>query len=343
MIEPHTLSHFIPLNGLNEESLRELAASLQPLRLAPGERAFEAGDTDGELIYLLEGRIALVSPGKTAERSIEAGSEEARYALAKLTPRPYSGIARSHSAVIRIDPALLDRVLTRDQALAYEVVEYEGDDPEWMVRVLSNPDFSRLPPANLNGLFARLEAMPVRAGQTVLRQGEEGDYYYLIKTGRARVERETESGERVTLAELGPGDGFGEEALLSGAPRNATVSMLGDGVLMRLAATDFTELLRAPLVRYVTAAQAQQMQAEGAGLIDVRLEGEYPHGTLPGSINIPLYLLRLQTRHLDPAHPYVICCQTGSRSAVAAFLLTQRGFDVYVLQGGLDTVAASDR
>ena len=338
MIDVQLLKDFVPLDGLHEESLRELAESLRPQRLVPGEKAFSAGDRDGDLIYLLEGRIALVSPGKAAERLIQAGSEEARYALAKLNPRPYSGIARSQSTVLRVDSAHLDRLLTRDQALAYEVVEYEGSDPEWMVRLLSDPNFAKLPPASFHGLFSRLETLPVRVGQTILRQGEEGDYYYLIKSGRVRVEHEADSGERAILAELGPGESFGEEALLAEVPRNATITVLEDGVLMRLDSGDFTRLLRAPLVHSVTAQQLDRMLADGARLIDVRLEGEYAAGSLPDSINIPLYLLRLEAKRLDPSLPYVLCCQNGNRSTVAAFLLSLRGFEAYVLEGGLDAL-----
>ncbi len=50
------------------------------------------------------------------------------------------------------------------------------------------------------------------------------------------------------LAELGVGDTFGEEALISEAKRNATVSMLTDGVLMRLNKQDFRDLMNEPLV-----------------------------------------------------------------------------------------------
>ena len=99
--------------------------------------------------------------------------------------------------------------------------------------------------------LARLQVPPkVRAGEVVVREGESGDRYFVIETGRCEVER-TVGGAHIKLAQLKPGDGFGEEALVSGAKRNATVTMLTDGALLELAKTDFDELLKQPLLQPV--------------------------------------------------------------------------------------------
>jgi rhodanese-related sulfurtransferase len=104
---------------------------------------------------------------------------------------------------------------------------------------------------------------------------------------------------------------------------------------MRLGRKDFDELMREPLVQWVTLDQARALAQKGAGLIDVRTEDEFRNGTVKGSINMPLYLLRRKARELDSKRHYVVFCQTGSRSCAAAFLLSQRGFEVSVLRGGL--------
>ncbi len=57
---------------------------------------------------------------------------------------------------------------------------------------------------------------------------------------------------------------------------------------------------------------------------------------LAGAANIPLSALRLKSRLLDPAARYVAYCDTGRRSATAAFLLKNAGLDVFVLDGGLN-------
>jgi rhodanese-related sulfurtransferase len=110
------------------------------------------------------------------------------------------------------------------------------------------------------------------------------------------------------------------------------------GTLMRLTKQDFDALLRDPLVQMVTLPEAQRMAQTGAAIVDVRTEDEFARGAIKGSVNMPLYALRIKVKTLDPARKYVICCQSGNRSAAAAFLLSQRGFSVYVLRGGLNAI-----
>ena len=207
------------------------------------------------------------------------------------------------------------------------------------MQVLRNKAFQTLPATSINELFARLEPIPVRTNDVIIRQGERGDYFYIIKLGRCRVSRESEKGGKAAvLGELSEGDSFGEEALLSDAPRNATIVMAADGTLMRLARADFDELLKQPLVKWVSLAEAKAMVRQGAGLIDVRLEDEHKRSAIKGSMNIPLYLLRLKVVGLDTERRYVVYCETGNRSSAAAFLLSERGYDVYVMKGGLSAL-----
>jgi CRP-like cAMP-binding protein len=91
------------------------------------------------------------------------------------------------------------------------------------------------------------------------------------------------------------GDTFGEEALISEAKRNATVTMLTEGVLMRLKKEDFRELMNEPLLQWVTPEQAEQLVAKKSGVwLDVRLPSEYQNLAIEGAVNVPLYFIRLK-------------------------------------------------
>jgi CRP-like cAMP-binding protein len=231
-------------------------------------------------------------------------------------------------------------MLTWDQSVSYEVAELLAEngssDGDWMARVLQNEAFHRIPPANIQAMFLRMEPVHFSAGDTVVRQGEDGDYFYTIKQGRCQVIRETARHPHgVVLAKLGAGDSFGEEALVSDTRRNATVRMATDGVLMRLAKSDFLKLLKEPLLRRIGYQRATAKTAEGAIWLDVRLPSEYEKRRIPNSINIPLYFLRSRLRELRTDATYIICCDTGRRSAAAAYLLSARGLDALVLDGGL--------
>jgi rhodanese-related sulfurtransferase len=139
----------------------------------------------------------------------------------------------------------------------------------------------------------------------------------------------------VILAELKSGDAFGEEALVSEAKRNATVVALGDSVLLRLDKQHFNELLREPLLKRASFEVAAERVRNGALWLDVRYPSEYQYDKLPGAINVPLAEVRNMFAVLDRTKEYVAYCQSGRRSAAAAFLFAQRGFKVWVLQGGL--------
>jgi rhodanese-related sulfurtransferase len=192
-------------------------------------------------------------------------------------------------------------------------------------------------------VFIRMERISFAAGDTVIRQGDDGDYFYAIVSGRCLVTRETPlNREGIKLAELAMGDTFGEDALISGAKRNATVTMMTDGVLMRLGKEDFNSLLNEPMLNWLDYEQAKAVIAAGGRWIDVRLPSEFERAHFEHAINVPLYLVRLKLKTLDPTVPYVVCCDSGRRSSAAAYILSERGFDASVLRGGLAETDLAD-
>ena len=89
------------------------------------------------------------------------------------------------------------------------------------------------------------------------------------------------------------------------------------------------------MLNSVSKKEAEELVEEGAKYLDVRLEEESNNNGFPGSINIPLFMLRLEADSLDKSLSYVVYCDTGRKSSAAAFLLSERGFETHVLNGGL--------
>ena len=239
----------------------------------------------------------------------------------------------------------IDRLLTMDQLSedwaddGLEVDELSIDiDGEWMMEMLRGSAFEKLPAASMNEVFSRLESVPVTAGQIIIKQGEVGEYYYIVKSGKFNVSRKSPDGKVHILAELKDGDIFGEEALLSNAPRNANVISMGEGELMRLNKTDFNDLLREPLVASLPMPKAEVLMKQGAILIDVRTPGEFASGAIKIARNLPLNALRRTLPQLDKDKKYILCCLTSGRSQVSAFIMSQRGFDAVYLEGGLQAL-----
>lgn len=79
----------------------------------------------------------------------------------------------------------------------------------------------------------------------------------------------------------------------------------------------------------------ERQRPDAVRLVDVRAEGEWKTGHIPGSINLPLGDLALRLDEIPPGRPLIVLCQTGSRAAMAASLLRARGFpDVRLFTGG---------
>ena len=342
-ITAEILSRFVPFNSLRQQTLEQLAASAEELTYTPSQIIFLQGTSDNRLYFLLEGEVALQRARHRA-RYLRATSKKARYSLDRSNPHGCTATAVTNVHLLGIDESLLERRLSHNQAASYEMLEYSGvGDPQWMMDIVSQPAFQNIPTANINTLFTRFEPVRYTAGDVVIRQGEPGDYYYMIREGQAEIAHAEPGRNPVVLDQIGRGEGFGEEALLSGLPRNATVTMITDGELMRLAKQDFDALLKEPLLMRVDSLEARHLVAAGAKLVDVRLEDEYQSGTLKGSINLPLYLLRVRAPALKTRKKYIVFCEREERSSAAAFLLAQRGFDVYVLKGGLSEVPGEER
>ena len=338
-VDINQLRSLSPLDSLKKDNLQALVKKTEVREAQPGERLFNEGDSGKRTVYVLSGSVDL-RKGDEVVSSIIGGSEEARNPLAPQLPRHYSAIATTPTRYITIDSDLLDVMLTWDQTGSYEVSELQGQhasSDDWMTTLLQTKAFHRIPPANIQAIFMRLQQVNYKAGEVVIKQGEEGDYFYVITRGRCIVTRETPlNKEGIRLAELEVGDTFGEEALISEAKRNATVYMDTDGSLMRLGKQDFHTLLNEPMLDWVDNEKAKQIVANGGKWLDVRLPSEFEAYHNDGAINVPLYFIRLKLKTLDAAIPYVVVCDTGRRSSAGAFILNERGFQTYVLKGGLN-------
>ena len=334
------LKTFAPLDGLKRENLAALAKKVTVRTLTAGRYLFKEGETDKRTVWLVGGLVELREGDRTIGM-IRGGTDEARNPLSPQLPRRVSARAVDEISYLAIDSELLDVMITWDQTGTYEVEELQaqlgnGGGDDWMTTLLQTKSFHRIPPANIQAIFLRMQRVPYRAGEVVIKQGDEGDYFYVIVNGKCTVTRETPlNKEGIKLAELGTGDTFGEEALIAEAKRNATVTMGTDGVLMRLAKQDFRELMNEPLLQWVSYEQARDIVTRGGKWLDVRLPSEHQNLNIDGSLNIPLYFIRLKLSTLDRKIPYVVYCDTGRRSSAAAYILVERGFDAYVLKGGL--------
>jgi len=341
-IDKQLLKTLVPLNGLTTDMIRELEEKLRTENITAGRYAFKQGSTDNEVAYLVAGEVELLDEAGKSVKHIKASTEEATHPLAPGQPRPLSARVVSDATFIRINRDLLDLMLSWDTTAGRSINvtgikdESEEQADDWMSSMLRTRELHKIPPANIQKMFISMEEMAYKQGDVVIKQGDEGDYYYVIALGKCQVLREsTNKPEGVPVATLSTGATFGEEALISNARRSSTIMMLTDGILMRLSKENFVELLKEPFLRTVTFEEAKQKAVHGAKLLDVRLPAEFNKWNIKGSFNIPLYALRNKIGELDQSQEYIVVCDNGSRSSSAAYILHVRGINAFVLKDGL--------
>jgi CRP/FNR family cyclic AMP-dependent transcriptional regulator len=122
------------------------------------------------------------------------------------------------------------------------VSEENADSPAALLRRV--PLFDELSPEELERIARVAVPRSFPKGVRVLHEGDQGDACYIVRSGDLRVTREHPDGRAIALATLGPGDIFGELAMLDGAARSASVEALTDCELLALPATDVRNLLR---------------------------------------------------------------------------------------------------
>lgn len=211
---------------------------------------------------------------------------------------------------------------------------------DWMTALLKAPIFQRLPPINLQKILLKLEPIDFAKGEVIISQGSLGDYYYLVKSGQCLCTRQASPhAKAINIRQLEAGDTFGEDALLSGRPRDLTITALTDMSLLRLDKERFVSLIKEPSLTFVSYSEMQQAIRQGAIVLDVRMQEDYAKQHLKGSINAPFFSLRMQVKTLSREKSYVIVCAEGKISEAAAFLLLNNKIEASILKGGIAGVS----
>jgi rhodanese-related sulfurtransferase len=346
-VDVQTLRRFEPISALSDLRLSELASLCSADKIKRGFDPFRLRGPQGQSVYLLSGELKIAFADGSSS-VIVGGSEASVWPLAKRSPAVLDAKAITDVELLRIDDEVLDIMITWDQLTAgVETPAQVPDATDWRMmsgafrlQSLTDGALSRLPSASIDALFQRFERVKEKAGEVIVREGDEGDYYYIIESGHCEVTRKV-GGVDMALADLRAGDAFGEEALVAESRRNATVRMKTGGVLLRLKKQDFIELLREPLLKRLSREAAEKHVAAGAVWLDVRYPSEYQRDRLPGAVNVPLNEIRNAIGLLDREREYIAYCQSGRRSSAAAFLLSQRGYRAGWLEGGLAVAGSS--
>ncbi|GAC1320928.1 MAG: hypothetical protein NVSMB2_17250 [Chloroflexota bacterium] len=224
---------------LPDARLLEVARAMRAQTVVRGEEVVRQGEP-GERFYVIDRGTFEVQVDGRAQSQLGRGDYFGERALLQAAPRAATVVATSSGRLLTLDRSAFDALLASDLAARERfrsALAYRDD-------LAAMPLLRDLSPRELDLLVSHLSPSRFAPGQIVVRQGEPGDRFFIVRSGSVEVERDGE-----ILAHLGRGESFGEIALLLDVPRTATVRATELTEILSFAAEQFRDLLAAYLGR----------------------------------------------------------------------------------------------
>jgi len=345
--EGQNLRKFFPLATIPAQQFNLLCAEISVSEIPKGDFLFTRHDSTEAFIYLIGGSVSLEA-GSLKVETINADSDSAKFALAHQFPRKISARAISNVRYISLNlDAFEQKEVKYEEKESVYMIDNEDSEKEadnkgdWMSVLLKSPIFQRLPAMNLQQVLMSLQEVKLEKGDVLFHQGDAGDYYYLVREGRCTLSRKaSERAKEIILTELGENETFGEDSLLSGAPRSMTITAATDMVLSRIDKERFINLIKKPALKYITYPELLHEQAKDIPplILDIRPVNEYNEAHIEDSRNIPFFSLRMHIKDLKKeTKKVIIICADGTLSEAAAFSLIKNKIDAVILKGGMQS------
>jgi rhodanese-related sulfurtransferase/signal-transduction protein with cAMP-binding, CBS, and nucleotidyltransferase domain len=327
------LDTLFPFNLLSKDRAAEVANSMRFVEMCAGESFHVRGGANSDYLIVAEGELQLIEAGRINQLVAPKDTIKKPIMIAN-NPTNAVIVALQYTIACFVDREVLESLMSWDDLIR---LNEENKELHYRLELVRNSlIFRRLPFENVETAFKRMKHLPVKAGDVITRQGASCDAYYIITHGRAEVWRVgVYDDDLQKLATLKVGDAFGEEALISGAFRSETVTMIEDGALLVLTEEDFRALVTRPMVKSINDKVALSMIESGYELLDVRYQEEYDEIYIPGCRLLTLHDLRKKISTVDPDKKYVVYCHAGIRSSAAVLILSEHEIEAYSLEGGI--------
>ena len=321
---------YFPFNNLSPERLNEIVNHIRVIELQQDEILQIKGSKSQDYLYLMEGQIDVICEG-SIQTIVEPTQTQRCPVLLPKDHKSCNIIAKSDCIICHANRETLDTIIAWDQI---------GRESEQFVNYIdlirNTLVFRSIPMEYIENAFSRMQHKQFHKGEVINNHREDCDAYYLILSGRAEVQHfDKETSQNHPITELGAGDTFGDEALVSGKNLTETIILLEDSEILVLGKQDHQELMQRPLVRTVQPRVAQTMLDNGYKLLDVRFAEEFSENRIPGAQLMPLAELTSRLSELDKEQPYILYCHSGPRSAVAALVLAKNKIEALSLEGGI--------
>lgn len=231
---------------LSDEELERFGARFELVHYTLGQAVVRAGEEADAFYLVYSGRGRVIAVDGTGEEvtvgTLTRGNSFGEQGLLTRSPRSFTVRAASDLALLRLGKEDFDRLLQEYPELRDYFDKFISDISIRNFLKLCTV-FAPLAPQEIRNLLGSLEIKEYGAGEAIIREGEKGDAFYILRSGTARVVKESDGGK--VLNHLKAGDSFGELALLTGEARAASIITKEPSSTFRLEKSAFDQIVAA--------------------------------------------------------------------------------------------------
>ena len=231
---------------LSDEELRRLAERLELAHYSLGQPVCRAGEKGDFFFIVYSGRARVIAVDGTAEEvtvgTLTRGNSFGEQGLLNNSPCQFTVRAASDLALLLLAKPDFEKLLDDHPDLRQYFDKYISEISVRNFLKLCTI-LSPLSPQEIRDLLSSLQTRDYAAGEAIIREGEAGDAFYILRNGSAQVIKESDSGK--ILNNLQSGDSFGELALLTGQTRAASVITKEPSSVFRLEKSEFERIIEA--------------------------------------------------------------------------------------------------
>lgn len=332
------LKNYCYFSSFSDYALQAIADKFRRVELAAGT-TIVSEKIPADSIYLISKGIVEVQKkteiGNITATSIEGnGMGFGKMPIFTCSSRDCTAVAKSDVSLFKLLRYDFDEILQIESSLSGPLCRTSGEYAQCANLKTFKP-FTLLAPEMVLAISSKFTERTYAANEDIIKAGEEGNEYFIINCGMVHVWKKNLEDEFVHVATLEEGQAFGEEALLTNSPRNATVRAVNETVVNVLSRQDFESIMKSSFLKEVTADDVINSKEKNNVLLDVRMHVEYEEEYIPGAIHIPLDELRQRYHELQQDKNYFVYCRSGRRSLSAAYLMNTQGFKAQSVKGGI--------
>lgn len=264
---------------LSDDELERFGRHFQMVHYSLGQTVVRAGDESDSFYVVYSGRARVIGASTEGEEvtvgSLTRGNSFGEQGLLSRSPRHFTVRAASDLVVLRLSVEDFDLLVDQHPNLREYFDKYISDISIRNFLKLCTV-FAPLSPQEIRDLLGAMDVKDYAVNQTIIREGEAGDAFYLLRSGSARVIKES-NGHKV-LNVLKAGDSFGELALLTNQPRAATIITDEPSSVFCLKKSEFDRIVAAS-PRFKDAIVSVASGYSGAALREAEVTAEVTSAT----------------------------------------------------------------